>query len=145
MSDSVESVSVVRTIAAPPPDVFAAWVDAAQLEQWLAPIARADGRPDGDFRLEVREADGAHVVTGQYRELVPARRLVMTWIYEGPMMPTGKEPTRVTVEFRPNGPHTEVSVHHEGLKNPTYRDAIRQGAWAEALTQLDALLRGRPS
>jgi uncharacterized protein YndB with AHSA1/START domain len=145
MKDLEESVTVVRTVKAPPQQVFAAWTDAAQLQRWLAPIAQADGRVGGHFRLEVQTADGAHVVAGEYRELIPARRIVMTWVYEGPMVPTGKEPTQVTVEFRPSGSNTEVSVHHEGLKNPTYRDAIRQGAWTEALTQLDSLLSGRPS
>jgi uncharacterized protein YndB with AHSA1/START domain len=145
MNDAEESVVVVRTIHAPPSKVFAAWIDAAQLQRWLAPIAQADGRVGGHFRLEVQTADGSHVVDGEYRELVPAWRIVMTWVYEGPMLPTGREPTNVTVELRPSGPNTEVSVQHEGLKNPTYRDAIRQGAWTEALTQLEALLSGRAS
>jgi uncharacterized protein YndB with AHSA1/START domain len=145
MKDVEESVAVVRTITATPQQVFAAWTDAAQLQRWLAPIAHADGRVGGRFRLEVQTADGAHVVAGGYRELIPARRLVMSWVYEGPMVPAGKEPSKVTVDFRPSGPNTEVHVHHEGLKNPTYRDAIRQGAWTEALTQLEALLSGRAS
>jgi len=140
MPESEETVSLVRTIKAPAQKVFAAWTDGAQLQRWLAPIAQADGRVGGPFRLEVRTTDGVHVVTGQYRELVPARWIVMSWVYEGPMVPTGKEPTTVTVELRPNGTITEVSVHHENLKNPTYREAIRQGAWAEALTQLESLL-----
>ena len=80
------------------------------------------------------------MVTGEYRELVPARRVVMSWAYEGPMVATGKVPTTVTVELRPSGANTEVSLRHEGLKNPTYRDTIRQGAWTEALTKLDSLL-----
>src|SRR5262245_20212567 len=145
MPDTEETVSLIRTIKAPAQQVFTAWTDGTRLQHWLAPIAQADGRAGGRFRLEVQTTDGAHVVTGTYRELVPARRLVMTWVYEGPMVPTGKAPTQVTVEFRPSGPDTEVSVHHEGLKNATYRQAIRQGAWIEALTQLDALLSGRPS
>ena len=140
MPESEQTVSLVRTINAPAQKVFAAWTDGAQLQRWLAPIARADGRVGGRFRLEVQTTDGAHVVAGEYRELVPARRIVMSWIYEGPMLPTGKEPTTVTVELRPSGGNTEVSVHHEGLKNPTYREAIQQGAWAEALTQLESLL-----
>ena len=57
MSGSGESVSVVRRIAAAPPEVFAAWVDAAQLERWPAPIARVDGRPGGHFHPEVRQLD----------------------------------------------------------------------------------------
>ena len=145
MKDAEESVAVVRTVKAPPQQVFAAWTDAAHLQRWLAPIAQADGRVGGHFRLEVQTADGSHVVAGEYRELVPNQRLVMTWVYEGPMVPAGKAPTKVTVDFRPSGPHTEVHVLHEGLQNPTYRDAIRQGAWTEALTQLEALLSGRPS
>jgi len=140
MPNPGDSVSLVRTIKAPAEKVFTAWTDGAQLQRWLAPIAQADGRVGGRFRLEVQTADGAHVVAGEYRELLPARRIVMSWVYEGPMVPTGKEPTTVTVELRPSASNTEVSVRHEGLKNPTYREAIRQGAWAEALTQLDSWL-----
>jgi uncharacterized protein YndB with AHSA1/START domain len=140
MTDAGESVTQVGTIRAPAQTVFAAWTDAAQLQRWLAPIANADGRVGGHFRLEVRAPDGSHIVNGVYRELVPGRRIVMTWVYEGPMVPNGKEPTRVTVELRPNGSNTDVRVHHEGLKNPTYRETIRQGAWTEALAQLDSIL-----
>ena len=62
----------------------------------------------------MQTTDGTHVVTGEYRELVPARRIVMSWIYEGPMVPAGKEPTMVTVELRPSGTNTEASVDQEG-------------------------------
>ncbi|HKC99977.1 MAG TPA: SRPBCC domain-containing protein, partial [Methylomirabilota bacterium] len=140
MPDTEETVSLIRTIKAPAQQVFTAWTDGARLQRWLAPIAQADGRVGGRFRLEVQTTDGAHVVTGEYRELVPARRVVMSWVYEGPMVATGKVPTTVTVELRPSGANTEVSLRHEGLKDPTYRDTIRQGAWTEALTKLDSLL-----
>jgi uncharacterized protein YndB with AHSA1/START domain len=140
MPDAGESATQVGTIRAPAQTVFAAWTEAAQRQRWLAPIAEADGRVGGHFRLEVRAPDGSHIVTGVYRELVPGRRIVMTWVYEGPMVPDGKEPTQVTVEFRPSGSNTDVRVHHEGLKNPAYRETIRQGAWTEALAQLDSIL-----
>ena len=140
MPDTEQSVSLIRTIKAPAQKVFTAWTDGARLQHWLAPMAQADGRVGGHFRLEVQTTDGAHVVTGEYRELVPAQRIVMSWVYEGPMVPTGKVPTTVTVELRASGANTEVSLRHEGLKNPTYRETIRQGAWTEALTKLDSLL-----
>lgn len=140
MPETEESVSLIHTIKAPAQKVFTAWTDGARLQQWLAPIAQADGRVGGRFRLEVQTTDGAHVVTGEYRELVPARRIVMSWVYEGPMVPTGKVPSTVTVDLRASGANTEVSLQHEGLKNPTYRETIRQGAWTDALTKLDSLL-----
>jgi uncharacterized protein YndB with AHSA1/START domain len=144
-SDTDESVTLTRVIHAPAQKVFEAWIGAPQLKRWLAPIAQADGRVGGRFRLEVQAADGSHVVNGEYRELVSGQRIAMSWVYEGPMIPIGKEATTVTVELHPRGLDTEVRVHHEGLKNPTYRDTIRQGAWAEALKQLDSLLSVRPA
>ena len=48
-------------------------------------VAEVDARVGGRYRLETQSADGkVHVTTGVYRELEPGRRLVQTWIYEGP-------------------------------------------------------------
>lgn len=46
----------------------------------------------------------------------------------------------LTLDFRKDGPYTEISLQHEGLTNPRYLETIRQGAWTKALDQLDALL-----
>ncbi|MGH9353238.1 MAG: SRPBCC family protein [Terriglobia bacterium] len=134
------SVQVTRSLSASPERVYEAWTNAGLLQRWLAPKAEADARVGGRFRLEVDKPEGLHVVTGEYRELSPARRIVMTWIYEGPMASSGKMEALLTVDFRVNGQKTEVSLLHEGLTNPRYLDVIRQGAWNQALDQLDALL-----
>jgi uncharacterized protein YndB with AHSA1/START domain len=65
---AVDSVHLIRRVAASPEQVFADWTNAALLHRWPAP-----------------KAEGSHIVTGEYRELVRNRRLVMTWVYEGPM------------------------------------------------------------
>src|SRR5215470_3095829 len=90
------SITIVRTIAAPIDEVFAAWTDAALLQQWLAPgpcevhEAEVDARPGGRYRIVVRDPmGGLHVTRGEYREVVPNRRLVQTWIYEGRDAPQG--------------------------------------------------------
>ncbi len=140
MQNGSDSVSLVRTIQVPAQRVFAAWIDARQLERWLTQTAQTDARVGGRFRLEVRKEEATHVVTGEYRELVPGRRIVKTWVYEGPYVPNGKMEALLTVEFRENGPNTEVALSHEGLTSPRYREAIQQGAWAKALDSLEALL-----
>jgi len=63
-----ESVHVTRRLAASPERVFESWVDPALLRRWLAPNAEADARVGGRFRFEVSKPEGAHVVTGEYRE-----------------------------------------------------------------------------
>ena len=135
-----KSVHVTRRIAASPERVFEAWVSAALLTQWLAPKAEADARPGGHFRLEVSTPEAVHVVSGEYREFVPGVRLVATWDYDGPMSPDGKMEALLTVELRGDGAGTEVAVHHEHLTSPTYRDAIKSGAWTKALDKLEVLL-----
>lgn len=139
-----ESVRVTRRLAASPERVFEAWVDPALLRRWLAPSVETDARAGGRFRLEVSTPEGAHVVTGEYREFVPNQRLVMTWIYQGPMAPAGKMEALLTVELR-DGPHTEIDLRHERLTNPRYLETIKQGAWTKALDELEALLADRPT
>lgn len=134
------SVHMTRRLAASPERTFEAWVNPALLRRWLAPTAEADARVGGRFRLEVSKPEGMHVVSGEYREFVRAERLVMTWVYEGPMAPAGKLEALLTVEFRRDGSNTEISLSHEGLTNPVYLETLRQGAWTKALDKLEAAL-----
>lgn len=138
-----ESVRVTRRLPASPERVFEAWVNPVLLRRWLAPTAEADARVGGRFRLEVSKPQGTHVVSGEYREFVRAQHLVMTWVYEGPMAPDGKLSALLTVEFRKDGPDTEISLSHDGLTNPVYIETIRHGAWTKALDQLEAVLADR--
>lgn len=139
-----ESVHVARRLTASPEHVFEAWINPALLRRWLAPTAEADARVGGRFRLEVTKPEGTHVVSGEYREFLPTQRLVMTWVYEGPMAPGKKIEALLTVEFRKDGPNTEISLYHEGLTNPAYLETIRRGAWAKALGELEAVLGDHP-
>lgn len=138
-----ESFRMNRRLAASPERVFESWVNPALLRRWLAPTAEVDARVGGRFRLEVSKPEGTHVVSGEFREFVRSQRLVMTWVYEGPMAPAGKIEALLTVEFRKDGPNTEISLYHEGLTNPVYLETIRHGAWAKALDELETVLVDR--
>jgi uncharacterized protein YndB with AHSA1/START domain len=139
-SMSNDSVCVTRRIAASPEQVFKAWTDAALLQRWLAPHAEADARQGGRFRFEVSKPEGSHIVAGVYREFMPDRRLVMTWVYEGPMAPAEKMEALLTIDFRRDGQNTEVILRHDNLTNPTYRETIQKGAWTKALDELEKVL-----
>ncbi len=141
------SITVVRTIAAPIAQVFAAWTDPVLLQRWLAPgrcevvEARADARPGGTYRIVVLDPVGnRHTTTGVYREVVPRKRLVQTWVYEG-VNAVDPYPTLLTVDFRELGPRsTELKLHQEQLLTPEYREGNREG-WRLCLDKLEALLR----
>lgn len=133
-----------RTIDAPVETVYAAWTDPELLSQWLAPddavVARAvaEARVGGTFLIEMRGQDGGRWVTqGLYREVVPNRRLVHTWCWEG-----SDDESLVTVEFEPGPPGTtRLTLTHSRLASAEARDNHERG-WISCLAKFEAMNPG---
>jgi uncharacterized protein YndB with AHSA1/START domain/predicted small metal-binding protein len=133
------TLEVVRTLSAPPERVFAAWTRPEKIRLWFAPgdmtvpLATADVRVGGSYRIEMREPGGStYVKCGTYREIVPNERLVFTWADES-------EPSAeslVTVTFRDLGGKTELKIVHERLASEESREMHLQG-WIGCLANLD--------
>lgn len=127
-----------RTIRATPEQLFDAWTEAAQLEQWWGPSgidrveAQVDLRPGGAYRIVNRFADGRVIrIAGEFEVVERPHRLVYTWRVDGQ---TG-EAERVTVGFRPAGDRTEVVVEHERIASEALRRGHREG-WEQCLVGL---------
>jgi uncharacterized protein YndB with AHSA1/START domain len=145
------SLTLVRTLQAPAQEVFKAWTDPGLIHRWMSTpgqgttVAEVDARVGGQYRLETKTSDGTvHVTTGVYRELEPGRRLVQTWIYQGPIPDFMGHETLLTVELRELGPAlTELTLKHERLPSETYRDSVTKG-WTGLLDNMVALYAGEP-
>ena len=85
-------------------------------------------RLGGAYRIVVRDPMGhTHVTTGEYREIVRDRRLVKTWVYEGPFH-ADRYPTLLTVDFRATGPRsTEITLRQDQLITQEDREGNREG------------------
>ncbi len=92
--------------------------------------------------MEVPKPEGVHVVTGTYQKFKPNERLVMTWVYDGPMGTEGNMEALLTVELHKHGSNTELTLQHDKLTNPAYRETLARGAWTTALDRLEMLLAG---
>jgi uncharacterized protein YndB with AHSA1/START domain/predicted enzyme related to lactoylglutathione lyase len=140
----MEKVRQRRTIEAPPAKVFEAWTDPELIGQWIAPVsctvieAVADARPGGRYSITARDAAGnLHRTWGEYREVVPGRRLVKTWSHAGPER-TDDAQSLLTVEFRElRSGVTELTLTH------ARREAA--GEWALCLERLAATMGGPPA
>ena len=149
LSDEL-SITIVRTIAAPVAEVFAAWTNPALMRQWLAPMfckvheLSADARPGGTYRfVVVGPLGGKHVTTGEYQEVVPNKRIVKTWVLEGQSPAVDRYPTLITVDFREVGPRaTEITLRQDRLLTRADRSGNRMG-WRLCLGKLEKLLRAR--
>ena len=133
-----------RVINASVEAVYGAWTEPEMLCRWLAPgnatvvRAVAEVAVGGTFLVEMRGADGRRWLTrGLYREVVPHRRLVHTWRWEG-----SEIETLVTVEFEPEAPgRTRLTLRHSRFAADEARDEHEQG-WSGCLAKLEALWAG---
>ena len=138
MHTVAEKLVLKRTFEAPVERVYAAWTKPEMMRRWFAPgdmtvpAAEADVRVGGRYRIQMQGGDCEFNVTGgTYREVVPNRRLVFTWQWEG----TDLE-TVVTVEFRSVAPNaTELTLTHEGFDDEATRDKHAEG-WDGCLANL---------
>lgn len=137
-------LSLHRVIDAPIETVWAAWTDPLAMKRWLAPgnaavvRAVADAVIGGKFLIEFHGADGRKWLTrGVYREVVPCRRLVHTWCWEG-----SDVDTLLTVEFEPESPdRTRLTLTHSRFSQDEARDE-HERSWISCLAKLQELSTG---
>ena len=138
------SLTLRRTFAASPEKVWRAWTDPKALKLWFKPdafsvlAAEADARVGGRFRVLMKDPEGREYdVGGVYRDVVPGRRLVMTWSWKDQ---PGEE-SLLTVTLRPSRSGTELELRHEGYLDREAPVKTHEEGWNGALDQLAALLR----
>ena len=142
--ESRATVLVQRRFDAPPGRVFDAWVDPMKVQKWIAAPSLDDvevrvdlkarvGRP---FRIIVRREGEEISHSGEYLELVRARRLVFTWVV--PVV--SKETTLVTIDLSPvpslwGG--TDLALRHERvLPTETGRTEARWQSILDAIATI---------
>jgi uncharacterized protein YndB with AHSA1/START domain len=130
----------VITIEAAPETVFRLLTDSREYAKWKGERAQLDARPGGIFRVIFPQP--ATVVAGKFIELVPQRRVVFSWGWEGnEHVPPGS--SRVEIDLEPVGSGTRLRLVHRDLPVP----ALAQHAegWDMFLPRLTAVAEGRPA
>jgi uncharacterized protein YndB with AHSA1/START domain len=139
----MSSVTLVRRIAARPSIVFEAMTTAEGVAAWFGPddvpVVRAemDARVGGAYRIHFRRLDGVeHEASGEFLELVPLRRIVMSYRWSLGGVPEERGRTsRVEIELRPIEDGTELTFTHAELWNEA-SEKSHAGGWTGALDKL---------
>ena len=84
---------------------------------------------------------GAQVASGRFVEIVPGRRLVFTWGWEGDGSPVPPGSSTVVVELEPEGAGTLVRLTHSGIGAPPVAELHRLG-WERYLDRLEVRSMG---
>jgi uncharacterized protein YndB with AHSA1/START domain len=99
-------------IAASPETVFAYWTEPSKMAQWMGRDIRLDPRPGGEMRIDY---NGSDVARGEFVEVDPPSRIVLTWGWEAAGDATPPGASTVEVDFVPDGDGTIVRLRHSGL------------------------------
>lgn len=128
----MSEVVVTRRIAAAPATVFSFFTDVERWTSWQGVDGEIDAIPGGVFRIRM---PGAQVAVGRFVELLPHRRIVFTWGWEGDGSPVPPGSTTVTIELEPDEDGTLVRLTHADLAPPPVAEHHRQG-WELYLDRL---------
>ncbi|MFC6081965.1 SRPBCC family protein [Sphaerisporangium aureirubrum] len=144
------SISIVRLFDAPRELVFRVWVSAEDVGTWFAPGGFAvtecelDARPGGRWHVRYESPAGeAYLEHGEFREVVPPERLVLTLTQRDGDGRSAPE-TVVTVVLAERDGKTEMTFLQTGLTSPETRDALAEG-WRGCFDLLDARLTAHPA
>ena len=111
----MSDVVLTRWIAASPRTVFAFFTDIERWTAWQGVGGKVDARPGGALRVIMPDAAAA---SGHFIEVVPPRRIVFTWGWEGNSIPSPAGSSIVTIELEPADSGTMVRLTHSGLPPP---------------------------
>lgn len=137
---SGETLVVRRFLPVPRERVFAAWLDAASLAQWMRPKGTTDARVEvdprvgGKFRIVMLQGREEFEHTGEYLVIHPPTRLSFTWISKA----TDHQATEVTVEFLEREGGTDVVLTHRRL--PPAQLESHRGGWSSIFLGLEERL-----
>ncbi|HUK40842.1 MAG TPA: SRPBCC domain-containing protein [Candidatus Acidoferrales bacterium] len=139
------SLEIKRFINAPRHRVYAAWTDPVQLKEWWGPKGVqtlkiiADTRVGGKYRWDLVNQEGERMsVFGEYRELIPGRKVVFTWKWDDDEAWKDYD-SIVSVEFFDRDEGTELCLKHEKLPSEPSRDRHNEG-WNRVIDRLEAFL-----
>ncbi|MDP9196932.1 MAG: SRPBCC family protein [Pseudomonadota bacterium] len=138
------TVRLHHVLAAKPEKVYRAFVDPDAMAKWLPPngftckVHHADVRVGGTYRMSFTNftTGKSHAFGGEYRELVPGKRLRYTDNFEDPAL-AGEIP--VTIDLREVSVGTELHIVQEGLPDVIPLEACYLG-WQESLRNLARLV-----
>lgn len=138
-----DALEIFTTFDAPPALVFRMWSQQQHFVRWYGPEGfrctecQIDFRVGGKWRAAMVSPDGTEYrMGGAYREIVPDRKIVLTFADQRIDTPPAVD-TVITIELETKGAQTIQRFRQEGFTGIPMRDSHIQG-WSSAFNKLVA-------
>ncbi|SRR5579871_3496735 len=140
MPETAETTAIEREleIAASPETVWELLTDPRQATRWMGTAAEFDLRPGGIYRVDVIPGN---VARGEFVEIDPPRRLVLTWGWESGVSVVAPGSSTIEFELTPQGAGTLLRFRHSDLPTPESVESHAHG-WEHYLGRLAIVAAG---
>jgi uncharacterized protein YndB with AHSA1/START domain len=135
---STELVEREIRIDAPPSVVFEFLTDPAKMVRWMGTEAVLEPWPGGRYRVNI---SGHERVSGSVFEIIPERRLVVSWGWEDGALPLPPGQSTVEISLEPAGEGTRLRLTHRDL--PPDMHSFHGLGWDYALPRLALVVADR--
>jgi|SRR5215469_7266369 len=129
----------VTYIASTPQAVFRALLDGQLTRQYWKHTNESDWKPGSKWKHVADDGQGTVRVVGTVVEMIPNRRLVLTWA-ESDDAEDPKQHSQVTIDVEPVGGMVRVTVTHEELVPGSDMANKVANGWPRVLSSLKSLL-----
>lgn len=137
------AVQLSKDLNASVNEVYDAWINAEALKQWWRPMnnqlkeVQNELQPGGAIKyvFQTEEGKEAFQITGNYKEVQPAQKLVYTWNWQLQTDAVSDSEFLLTIEFGPQGSGSRLSVTQENFQHEENIQPHREG-WEKALNDL---------
>jgi uncharacterized protein YndB with AHSA1/START domain len=138
-----EKFVYVTYIATTPAKVWKALTEGELTRQYWKHTNESDWKPGSKWKHVADDGKGTVKLVGQVIEVMPNKRLVLTWTDVENAGNPGKH-SRVAIDIETVGEMVRLTVTHEELKSAEMTKKISNG-WPRVLSSLKSFLEtGRP-
>ena len=137
------TIRLHRVFKTTPERLYKAFINPEAMVKWLPPngftgkVDKMDARVGGSYHMSFTNftTGSSHSFGGEYRELVPGKRIVHTDRFDAGLVGT----MTVTIDIEKVSVGTEVSIVQEGVPDAIPAEACYLG-WGESLDLLKLLV-----
>jgi uncharacterized protein YndB with AHSA1/START domain len=131
-----EKITKEIFIEARPETLFSFFTDAEKMVKWMGRHILLEPKIGGKYRIDV---NGSDIAMGEYLEIVPYEKIVMTWGWEkSKLVPPGSSKVEFLLTPTDNG--TNLVLTHFDL--PTEEIASHQQGWSHYLPRIKDFAEG---
>lgn len=132
-----ESIRKEIFINCKPETLFSFFTDPEKMMRWMGRHILLEPRVGGNYRIDI---NGTDIAKGEYLEIVPFEKIVMSWGWENlKILPPGSS----TLEFRliPKSEGTLLVLTHYDLPNEKIQSHLE--GWVHYMSRLKSLSEGQ--